>query len=34
MQVGKLEYDENLSIAVGLNVSSKVWKIPKLLGAI
>lgn len=26
MQVGKLEYDENLSIAVGLNVSSKVWK--------
>ena len=26
MQVGKLEYDENLSIAIGLNVSSKVWK--------
>lgn len=26
MQVDKLEYDENLSIAVGLNVSSKVWK--------
>lgn len=26
MQVGKLEYDGNLSIAVGLNVSSKVWK--------
>ena len=26
MQVGKLKYDGNLSIAVGLNVSSKVWK--------
>ena len=26
MQVGKLEYDENLSIAIGLSVSSKVWK--------
>ena len=26
MQVDKLKYDENLSIAVGLNVSSKVWK--------
>lgn len=26
MQVDKLEYDENLSIAVGLSVSSKVWK--------
>lgn len=26
MQVGKLKYDGNLSIAIGLNVSSKVWK--------
>lgn len=26
MQVGKLKYDGNLSIAVGLNVSSKIWK--------
>lgn len=26
MQVGKLEYDENLSIAIGMSVSSKVWK--------
>lgn len=26
MQVDKLKYDENLSIAIGLNVSSKVWK--------
>ena len=26
MQVDKLKYDENLSIAVGLSVSSKVWK--------
>lgn len=26
MQVDKLKYDENLSIAVGLNVSSKIWK--------
>ena len=26
MQVDKLKYDENLSVAVGLNVSSKVWK--------
>lgn len=30
MQVGKLEYDGNLSIAVGLNVSSKVWKNTKI----
>lgn len=30
MQVGKLEYDENLSIAVGLNVSSKIWKNTKI----
>lgn len=26
MQVDKLKYNENLSIAVGLNVSSKIWK--------
>lgn len=26
MQVGKLEYDENLSIAIGMSISSKVWK--------
>lgn len=26
MQVDKLEYDGNLSIAIGLNVSSKIWK--------
>lgn len=26
MQVGKLEYDANLSIAIGLSVASKVWK--------
>lgn len=26
MQVGKLKYDGNLSIAIGLNVSSKIWK--------
>lgn len=30
MQVDKLKYDENLSIAVGLNVSSKVWKNTKI----
>lgn len=30
MQVGKLEYDGNLSIAVGLNVSSKIWKNTKI----
>ncbi len=26
MQIGKLEYDANLSIAVGLSASSKIWK--------
>lgn len=26
MRVGKLEYDANLSIAIGLSVASKVWK--------
>lgn len=30
MQVGKLEYDGNLSIAVGLNASSKIWKNTKI----
>ena len=30
MQVGKLEYDANLSIAVGLSVASKVWKNTKI----
>lgn len=30
MQVDKLEYDGNLSIAIGLNVSSKVWKNTKM----
>lgn len=30
MQVDKLEYDGNLSIAIGLNVSSKVWKNTKI----
>lgn len=30
MQVGKLKYDGNLSIAVGLNVSSKIWKNTKI----
>lgn len=30
MQVGKLKYDGNLSIAVGLNVASKVWKNTKI----
>lgn len=30
MQVGKLEYDGNLSIAIGLNVSSKIWKNTKI----
>lgn len=30
MQVDKLKYDENLSIAVGLNVSSKIWKNTKI----
>lgn len=30
MQVEKLEYDGNLSIAVGLNVSSKIWKNTKI----
>lgn len=30
MQVDKLKYDGNLSIAVGLNVASKVWKNTKI----
>ena len=30
MQVGKLEYDANLSIAIGLSVTSKVWKNSKI----
>ena len=30
MQVDKLEYDGNLSIAIGLNVASKVWKNTKI----
>lgn len=30
MQIGKLVYDSNLSIAVGLNVSSKSWKNTKI----
>lgn len=30
MQVGKLEYDANLSIAIGLSVASKVWKNTKI----
>lgn len=30
MQVGKLEYDENLSIAIGMSISSKVWKNTKI----
>lgn len=30
MQVDKLKYDENLSIAIGLNVSSKIWKNTKI----
>lgn len=30
MQVDKLKYDGNLSIAVGLNVSSKIWKNTKI----
>ena len=30
MQVDKLKYDGNLSIAIGLNVSSKVWKNTKM----
>ena len=30
MQVDKLEYDGNLSIAIGLNVSSKIWKNTKI----
>lgn len=30
MQVGKLKYDGNLSIAAGLNVSSKIWKNTKI----
>ena len=30
MQVDKLKYDENLSIAIGLNVLSKVWKNTKI----
>ena len=30
MQVDKLKYDENLSIAIGLNVASKIWKNTKI----
>lgn len=30
MQIDKLEYDGNLSIAIGLNVSSKIWKNTKM----
>lgn len=30
MQVDKLKYDGNLSIAIGLNVASKVWKNTKI----
>lgn len=30
MQIDKLSYDGNLSIAIGLNVSSKVWKNTKM----
>lgn len=30
MQVGKLEYDANLSIAIGLSATSKVWKNTKI----
>lgn len=30
MQVSKLEYDANLSIAIGLSVASKVWKNTKI----
>lgn len=30
MQVGKLEYNENLSIAIGMSVSSKIWKNTKI----
>lgn len=30
MQVDKLEYDANLSIAIGLSVASKVWKNTKI----
>lgn len=30
MQVDNLEYDGNLSVAIGLNVSSKVWKNTKM----
>ena len=30
MQVGKLEYDGNLSIAIGMSVSSKIWKNTKI----
>lgn len=30
MQIGKLEHDANLSIAVGLSVASKVWKNTKI----
>ena len=30
MQVDRLEYDGNLSIAIGLNVASKVWKNTKI----
>lgn len=30
MQIDKLKYDGNLSIAIGLNVSSKIWKNTKI----
>lgn len=30
IQINKLEHDSNLSIAIGLNVSSKVWKNTKI----
>lgn len=30
MQVDKLKYDENLSIAIGMSVSSKIWKNTKI----
>lgn len=30
MQIGKLEHDANLSIAIGLSVASKVWKNTKI----
>lgn len=30
MQIDKLKYDGNLSIAIGLNVASKTWKNTKI----